>query len=320
MSKRVKREICFTEALEIKLHPYFGLGENRMILLLQSSPFCGTTLSMDSVPRHCLAVVFILTLSLTSPAEKARTPAEQTSIEHAREELGINEFTAPSIELLFRELEELRPIPFEKVWRDLPDAQPQNRAVLGLLAGGVIADGFLAVASEKRSRIEPVGRILLKLGKGLGVGEHITKHSQSILEKAVQNHWSDVKGELVRAQADTEAGLMALKDEEIAHLVALGGWLRGLEITSSLVAENYTEKHAARLIQPELFDYFIDRVGTLNPRLKAMKPFQIIDRDLKQIRAMTTRPVDTPMTLDEVKAVRNLAREMNKAIVKGDEQ
>ena len=128
-----------------------------------------------------------------------------------------------------------------------------------------------------------------------------------------------VESELIRAQADTEAGLMALKDEEIAHLVALGGWLRGLEITSSLVAENYNEKHAARLIQPELFDYFIDRVGTLNPHLKAMRPFQIIERDLKQIRAMNTRPVDTPVSLEEVKQVRNLAREMNKAIVKGDE-
>ena len=275
---------------------------------------------MASFPRGIVAAAFTFALSLPTPAQKPRTPSEAASIEHMREELGINEFTAPSIALLFRELEELRPIPFDKVWRDLPDPQPQNRALLGLLAGGVIADGFLAVAAEKRSRIEPVGRVLLKLGKGLGVGDHITKHSRSILEKSVQNQWSDVKTELVRAQADTEAGLMALKDEEIAHLVALGGWLRGLEITSSLIAEDYSEKRAGRLIQPELFDYFIDRVGTLNPRLKAMRPFQIIERDLKQIRTMAERPVDTPMSVEEVKQFRNLAREMNKAIVKGDEQ
>ncbi len=274
---------------------------------------------MDFVPRRCIAAAFIFTLSLSAGAEKPRTPAEAESIAHEREELGINEFTAPSIELLFRELEELRPIPFEKVWRDLPGAQPQNRALLGLLAGGVIADGFLAVAAEKRSRIEPVGRDLLKFAKGLGVGDHITKHSRGILEKAVQNQWSGVKTELVRAQADAEAGLMALKDEEIAHLVALGGWLRGLEITSSLVAENYTEKRAGRLVQPELFDYFIDRVSTLNPQLKGLRPFQIIDRDLKQIRELTTRPVDSPMSPDEVKKLRNLAREMNEAIVKGEE-
>ena len=291
-----------------------------LILMLHSAAISAKTPAMDFATRRCFAALFILALPLTARAEKPRTPAEQASLDHAREEMGINEFTAPSIGLLFHELEDLRPIPFDKVWRDLPDAQPQNRALLALLSGGVIADGFLAVAAEKMSRIEPVGRTLLRLGKGLGVGDHVTKHSRSILEKAVQSHWSDVKTELTRAQADTEAGLMALKDEEIAHLVALGGWVRGLEITSSLVAENYSEKHAGRLIQPELFDYFIERVKTLNPKLKAMKPIQIIDRDLKQIRAMTTRPVDTPLSPDDVKAVRNLAREMNKAIVKGDEE
>jgi hypothetical protein len=46
----------------------------------------------------------------------------------------------------------------------------------------------------------------------------------------------------------------------------------------------------------------------------------MIEKNLKQIRSMTARPVDSPMTLEEVKLLRDLAREMNKAIVKGDEQ
>jgi hypothetical protein len=275
---------------------------------------------MDFVSSRCCVGFFLFVLPLAAAAQKARTAEEAASIEHVREELGINEFTAPSIELLFRELDELRPIPFEKVWRDLPDTQPQSRAQLALTAGGVIADGFLAVAAEKRSRIEPVGRTLLKLAKGLGVGDHITKHSRSILEKAAQNEWPDVKTELVRAQADTEAGMMALKDEEIAHLVSLGGWLRGLEITSGLVAENYSSARASRLVQPELIDYFIDRANTLNPRLKETRPIQVIEKNLTQIRSMIARPVDTPMALEEVKLLRDLAREMNRAILKGDEQ
>lgn len=291
-----------------------------MIFLLQRRRFSRKRTPMDFVSSRCCLGFFLFLLPLAAEAQKAPTEAEAASIEHVREELGINEFTAPSIELLFRELNELRPIPFEKVWRDLPDTQPQSRAQLALTAGGVIADGFLAVAAEKRSRIEPVGRTLLKLAKGLGVGDHITKHSRSILEKAAQNQWPDVKTELVRAQADTEAGMMALKDEEIAHLVSLGGWLRGLEITSGLVAENYSGARAGRLIQPELIDYFIDRVNTLNPRLKETRPIKVIDKNLKQIRSMTARPADSAMTLEEVKLLGDLAREMNRAIVKGDEQ
>ena len=238
---------------------------------------------------------------------------------HIREELGVNSFTAPSIQLIFQELNALKPIPFEKVWRDLPDATPQDRARLALSAGAVIADGFLAVSAEKQSRIEPVGRVLLKLAKGLGVSEHVNKHSRSILEKAARQQWDDIRGELVRTQADVEAALLGLKDEEIAHLVALGGWLRGLEMTTGIVAENYTPERARRLIQPELMDYFLDRVGTLNPNFKKTKLAVVMEKNLKEIKRITTKPVDTPIEISEVKEIRKFVREINTLVAGGEE-
>ena len=50
-----------------------------------------------------------------------------------------------------------------------------------------------------------------------------------------------------------------------------------------------------------MIDYFIDRANTLNPRLKETRPIQVIEKNLKQIRSMIARPVDTPMALEEVK-------------------
>ena len=240
-------------------------------------------------------------------------------IAHMREELGVNEFTAPSIGLVFEELQSLKPIPFDKVWRNIPDATPQDRARLAITAGGVIADGFLAVSAEKQSRIEPVGRALLRLAKGLGVGEHVTKHSRSILEKAAKDKWSDVKTELVRAQADVEAAMLGLKDEEIAHLVALGGWLRGLEITSGIVIENYSPERARRLVQPELMDYFLDRVDTLNPSIRKTKLGVALDKNLKEVKRIITKPVDAPIEPGEVKQIRDLARELTKLAASADE-
>ncbi len=239
-------------------------------------------------------------------------------MEHIREELGVNEFTAPSIDLVFDELGTLGSIPFDKVWRDLPDATPQNRAQLALASGAVIADGFLAVTAQKQSRIEPVGRVLLKLAKGLGVGDHVTKHSRSIMEKATKSNWAGVKKELISAQADVEAALLALKDEEIAHLVALGGWLRGLEMTSSVVVDDYSPQKARRLVQPELMDYFLDRVETLNPNFKKTKLGQTLENNLKQIKAITTKPVDAPVELAEAQQIRDLVREINKMIASGE--
>lgn len=240
-------------------------------------------------------------------------------LDHMREELGVNGFTAPSIRVILDELDTYKPIPFDKVWRDLPDAIPQDRARLALCTGAVLADGFLAVAGQKQTRIEPVGRVLLKLAKGLGVSDRVNKHSRSILEKAAREQWGDIKEELVRTQADVEAAMLGLKDEEIAHLVALGGWLRGLEITSGVVLDDYSPERARRLIQPELLDYFLDRVSTLNPNLKKTKLGQTLEKNLTEVKKIVTKPVDTPIEKDEVKQIRELARDMNKLISSGDE-
>ncbi|MDB6150228.1 MAG: hypothetical protein JWQ44_1676 [Chthoniobacter sp.] len=259
--------------------------------------------------------VFALTLLLPAAAfAQKKAPMQSEDLEHMREELGVNEFTAPAIDLVFEELAGLKPIPFDKVWRDLPDAAPQDRARLAMAAGSVIADGFLAVSAEKQSRIEPVGRVLLKLAKGLGVGDRVTKHSRVILEKSAKQQWADVRKELTRAQADVEAAMISLKDEELAHLVALGGWLRGLEMTASIVVEEYTPERARRLIQPELMDYFLDRVGTLNPNLKKTKLGQTLSKNLQEAKTIITKRVDAPIDLDEVKRIRELAGDINKLI------
>jgi len=255
---------------------------------------------------------------LLAHAQAAPKPSAD-DIQHMREELGVNDFTAPSIEVILQELDALKPIPFDKVWRDFPENSPQDRARLALSTGVIIADGFLAVASEKQSRIEPVGRALLRLARGLGVGDRVSKHSHSIMEKAAKQQWGEIKQELVRTQADVEAAMMGLKDEEMAHLVALGGWLRGLEMTSGVVLDDYSADRARRLIQPELLDYFLNRLSTVNPNLKKTKVIGLIQKDLTEVKGIVTKPADTPIEKDEVKRIRELAKDMNKAIFSSDE-
>ena len=282
--------------------------------MLQNARDFGKVHAMN-IPARWLAPLVFAFLPFCAVAEKPSS----ADIAQIREELGVNSFTAPSIQLVFQELNALKPLPFDKVWRDLPDATPQDRARLALSAGAVIADGFLAVSAEKQSRIEPVGRVLLRLAKGLGVAEHVNKHSRSILEKAARQQWDDIRTELVRTQADVEAALLGLKDEEIAHLVALGGWLRGLEMTTGVVNENYSPERARRLIQPELMDYFLDRISTLNPNFKKTKLAIVMEKNLKEIKRITTKPVDTPIEPDEVKEIRKLVREINDRVTNGEE-
>jgi len=242
---------------------------------------------------------------VTVPVDPGKIDMEQV-----REELGVNEFTAPSIEHLLAELMDLRPIPIEKIWKDLKPEAPQERALLALGAGRVIADGLVAVIAEKPSRVEPAARALLRYAKGLGVSDHVTKHSKSVIENSVREDWGNVRRELVRAQADVEAGMMALKDEEIAHLVSLGGWIRGLDIITTLVADDYTPERAKKLIQPEALGYFVDRMSTLNPRLKKSEVFQLLEKNLREIQGLIGKPDQPTPSEDDIKKVRKLASEV----------
>ena len=90
----------------------------------------------------------------------------------------------------------------------------------------------------------------------------------------------------------------------------LGGWIRGLEIVSALVADDYTPERAKALVQPEALTYFGDRVETLNPRLRTNPAIQIREKNLKAIRAIVVKENENPPSADEVKELRRLAGEI----------
>ncbi len=259
------------------------------------------------------ALVFVLAKSA------AQKPVVPEISDHLREELGINEFTTPSIAVLLKALQALRPVPYEEVERALPLQNPGDRARLALSTGSVIADGFLAVVAEKQSRIEPVARALLRQAKGLGVGEHVTRHSRSVLEKALVKDWNGIHTELVGTQRDVEGGMMALHDEEIAHLVALGGWWRGLEITSGILSSHYTQQGATLVAQPAVIDYFADRITRMNPSFQKTKLWAALSGNLTAVRKLAVKPDRTPPTLEDVRAIRVLARATNDIIAAPEE-
>ena len=278
------------------------------------------------IHHTAVAALTFATLALTSvkaaaqkpaqPAPRAvpAVPAVPSISDHMREELGINEFTTPSIAVLLKALTALRPVPYDEVVRELPAQNPADRARLALSTGAVIADGFLAVVAEKQSRIEPIARALLRQAKGLGVGEHVTRHSRSILEKAVVKNWAGIHTELTGTQRDVEGGMMALRDEEIAHLVALGGWWRGLEISSGILSSHYTADGATLMAQPAVIDYFTDRISTMHPTFQKTKLWAGLNGNLAEVRKLAVKPDKAVPTVEEVKAIRVLAKAMNDLI------
>jgi hypothetical protein len=227
---------------------------------------------------------------------------------HFREELGVNQYTAPSIESLFQTLDSLKPIPFQQLSRTPQTLRINNRVKFALSFGVLIGDGFLAVSAEDSKSIEPLGRELLRRAKGLGVEQRVTRHSKQLLDLARQSKWRELRKELIVTQKDVELAMLDLRDEEIAHLLSLGGWIRGLEIAAASVTTTFTPDRAAKLRQLDLMDYYLARLADLSPSLKATPWMISIVQGLTTIRQKLSP--QEPFTKEDSASIQATAHEM----------
>jgi hypothetical protein len=108
--------------------------------------------------------------------------------------------------------------------------------------------------------------------------------------------------------------MMQLRDQKMAHLISLGGWLRGLEISAAAIELNFSSQRANVLAQQDLVDYFAEELKTLPPTLAHTPLFEKIRTGVNAIRASLSKAAATGFRLEDVKPIRAQARELNLAI------
>jgi len=237
--------------------------------------------------------------------------------EHEREELGVNPYTAPSVAEIFQQLDDLKPLPYEQLKRDFPQAAHASREQMGMVFGGLVADGFLIVEAKRSNLVEDLGRVLLRQARSLGVGDRVMRHSASLTELGKKGDWAAVRKELISTQQDVEEAMTELKDQKMAHLISLGGWLRGLEICAGAVESNYTPDRAAVLWQRDLINYFAEEIKTLPPTIAHKPLFDKVRAGVNSIRDLLNRAPEK-LSLDDVKALHAQAKELNATIGAAD--
>lgn len=275
------------------------------------------------IRRFSCAALAIATLSLPSglkaqakPENKtAKIPEALVGDEHLREEFGVNEFTTPSIRKVFDQLDALGTLPYDKLKRPISEKAPADRVVIALGLGMLIGDGFLIVQCEKIEEMERLGRALLRYAKALGAGVRIGKHSQSLLENSVLGDWNKLRDELASTQVDVEAEMVLLRDVEVAHLIALGGWLRALEISTEAVATSYSEEKSRNLGRADIVEYFIATLEGLHPKLRELPYIVDLMEGLNALLPLLDVPEGKAFTQSEVNDLREKAHLLARVVV-----
>jgi hypothetical protein len=282
----------------------------------------GACLAKTPTSRFKIGTISILHLALIIAATfgclsiQAAEPSP-TGEDHEFEELGVNRYTAPSIAQIFKQLDELTPLPFDQLKRDVPQTAGITREQKGLIFGELIADGFLLVEVERKNLIEDFGRVLTRQARALGVGDRVMRHSASLTELGRRGEWPRVRQELITTQADVEQAMVELRDEKMAHLISLGGWLRGLEICAKTIELDLSPQHARILAQPDLANYFANELSTLPLPLARRALFEKIRIGIKILQPLLSKSPDT-LTSADVQAIRVQATELNNAIQQGN--
>ena len=254
-------------------------------------------------------------------AQNIDAELKQSSEDHMREELGVNPITTPSIQEILKQLELFRPVPLELIDSAKREAVFNNRLQTAMHFGSLVADGFMLTLAERPKDVQDVGKALIRQARALGVGERLTKRSKSLLELSDKGDWLGMRQELVRTQQDVETSMLELRDEEMAHMISLGGWLRGFQLAANSTVTTYSANKAKTLGNVEIVEYFLDRLSTLHPRLKKTGFVKVLTERLRGILNQINETQGQILTPEQVMKVRDLANEAESAAVaKVDEE
>jgi hypothetical protein len=149
------------------------------------------------------------------------------------------------------------------------DLTSRKRARLALAFGISVADGFIAVQAQDSKGIEEAGRTALKLSETLGLRAPVLKHTQKIIKSAEREDWGEVRKELDRTQKTVRDTMEEMRDGDLANCVSIGGWIRGTEAMSALIARAYKSDQAELLNQPELAKHFTKEIARMAPAVRA---------------------------------------------------
>ncbi len=193
-----------------------------------------------------------------------------------------------------------------------------SRAQMALNLGGLIADGYIAVEAEDAQQVKNLGKDILALGKNLGVSKEILDRGKSLTEFADNKQWDVLKEELEATQNEVKEAMTHNKDQDLVNLVTLGGWLRGTEVLSGWIAENYTESGAKLLRQPAIVRFLAARVEALPEKAKAENCVKKTQAKLKDIEAAVSFPRETPPNREAVKRLNQLTSELMNDLARKD--
>ena len=131
-------------------------------------------------------------------------------------------------------------------WSDYyrPPIKPRSDRSLGAIAlGGVMADIYLATEGYDERQVKNLGMEVEAHSRILGINEGIGGEVRVLSETAGAENWEDVRKAIKALDDKIEELLVKQRDTDLASLMEVGFWLRGLEVASGVIQADEEAKN-----------------------------------------------------------------------------
>src|ERR1700724_3023196 len=255
--------------------------------------------------RRCALAAFWLGCCAVIGAEPARLPADQLAKAIRNDAISI-----PTPGELFAALEKPGKPNWTGQYRGPIPTTYHNRAQIAPNLGGLIADGFIAVEAQDSQQVKNIGADIIKLAKALGVSENVLSRGNSINEFAEASEWDALHEELEATQNEVKTSMQSHSDQDLVILVSIGGWIRGTQVVSAAVMQNYDERAARVLRQPALVKFIHSKINDISPDLHNEPLVKEVSDQLPGIEKLVAFPLGKAPTAEDVKKVNEAVGKM----------
>src|SRR6266508_3570393 len=274
--------------------------------------FAGTRIISAMIRLARLGViVFAGGILVTAGAETGRIPADQLA-KAARSD----SITIPTPGELFTALEKSGKINWAGQYRGPMPVTYSNRAQIALNLGGLIADGFIALEAKDGLQVKNFGLDIIKLAKVLGVSEKLLGRGSSINEVAEKNEWDTLQEELEATQNEVKSSMQSHADQDLVILVTLGGWIRGTQVVTAAIMQNYDERSAKVLRQPALVHFMQSKINEISPELRNEPLVKDVSEQLTGIEKLVSFPESKAPSAEDVRKLNDAVGKVMEKIEK----
>jgi hypothetical protein len=227
---------------------------------------------------------------------------------------SVDSLTVPTPGEFFKAIEKGGKPNWTSQYRPPVSIKSTDRAQMALNLGTLIADGYIAVEAHDGQQVKNVGKDVLALAKKLSVSQSVLARSASITQFAETDAWDQLNEELEATQNEVKKALEENRDNDLITLVSVGGWIRGTEVVTGLVLQNYNAEDAKLLRQPALVSFLKTKLTNLPGKIQKDPLVQNVNRDLDGIQKMVSFSADHVPSQGEVKDLNLAAAKLTKEI------